>query len=627
MSTPKNPKPVGMPLTLSAEKIMANQQIAHTVHQRKRGVTTSALHPAETNPFAAAAQAQKQSRAEREAAALLASYSVGSTEPSKVDLRRGDLPGWTMLEVDAIDEYEHNPRQFRNDKRAEIKAGMEANGFTGALTVTRRREGDRYILAAGGNTTLNVLKELWASTGDERYRWVKCIFQTHEGDTKLLAQHLGENLNRGDMKFWEIATGMMDLVAMIHADRQRADPAAKPMSQREMTEELRARGLKADKTSVGRWQFAVERLRALGATTALLTPRSCIVLQPRLIAVRGLSAKFDIAEEVFWAEVVDPVLQRAARSVDPQTDGDLDAELLCNEVEIALAERAGETVQSLRQMLSILRVSPELTLADLRVPSIARPGDGASAGDGGHRSAEPPVDPLPAAAQRQLPLNPGAVRVDGRAPGSNSATGSSGLTPGAQPPSAPTGTADAPRPQAPLFEDPVEAPRPSAAGTPAELKEAVLAVLNAVGLADTYRDRPGMPLGFFLELPDPAIHPRLQVRLDSEAYQRRMAKTVVWWHLVCMSGQLGDGCTKYIDLESAYFAHFGNDHDSDPFASIDIEHDPLEVLPTALQRLAPGPLQQAMRLLRFAEEQAAQFLQRHPERWRRMQEIHPDIAI
>ena len=388
MTAPKNPKPLGLPITLTAEQVLRNEEIAMQLDQqrnlRRRGINTSLLQVAEVSPFALASHAADPpatgttpttpttppgaTRAEREALAVKTSYRVGDTTPSKVDLRLGDIPGPLLLEVQSIEAWEGNPRLFKNEKYDDIKAAIQAQGFHDALVVTRRREGDRYLLAAGSNTTLKVLQELFAATGDERYRWVSCIFQAYESDVRLLAQHLGENLNRGDMKFWEIASGMMKLIELMEADRRKADPGAKPMSQREMTEALASRGLRADKTSVARWQFAVERLHALGAATILLNPRPLAdVMQPRLTSLRSLAAKFAIDDRTYWTRIVDPVLARYGSSVDLDAELQFDGDAVCNQVEAALAEHVDESVASIRQMLSVLKLAPDVTLVDLRM--------------------------------------------------------------------------------------------------------------------------------------------------------------------------------------------------------------------------------------------------------------------
>ena len=635
MTATKNPKPLGLPLTLSAGQVMANEELSKAMDdkraQRRRGISATALQPADTNPFAAdqpaaSAAAVGGTRAERDAAALKASYHVGDTTPSKIDLRRGDIPGPMLLEVTAIDVYQDNPRLFRNEKRDDILASIKAQGFHDALVVTRRREGDRFMLAAGSNTTLDVLKELWTTTGDERFRWVNCIFQPYEDDARVLAQHLGENLNRGDMKFWEIATGMMNLIGLLQADRRKADPSAKSMSIREMTEALQVRGLRADKTSVARWQFAVDRLQSLAGATAKLTRFSAESIQPRLLACRALSAKFGIAEPEYWSSIVDPVLSRYAAAGDADGDEDLNADALCNQVEASLAERVQEPVLALRQMLSALKVSPELTLADLRVPSPSLIA-GVSAGDsnlqGSASSAAKPTSPINGQVQRPLPLPPGAVRGDGTPQSSAPATAAASPADQSARQHASHSRESVPETdlQSRLFESTT-----AGGGDPlANLSAAIQGLLAVAGLSDTLRPCDAMPLGYFLELPDPVLHARKKVEIGSPGHHVRLLKTAVWWHLVYLSGQLGEGSVRYLDRKSRFYLTYAADDSSDPLGDTDVDRDPPELQQQLLARLAPGAMRQAMQLAREVEERAALVFEQQPERWRRMKEVQPNV--
>ena len=136
--------------------------------------------------------------------------------PGAVDLRKPDFDGTPIqLDVMQIRSYDDNPRFFANDSFADIKAGLRANGFTGAFAVTRRRAapGEPYMLCAGGNSTLEALRQLYNETSHERFKRVNCVFHDYQGEEAILAQHLGENLNRGDMRFWEVAVGVSKLAA------------------------------------------------------------------------------------------------------------------------------------------------------------------------------------------------------------------------------------------------------------------------------------------------------------------------------------------------------------------------------------------------------------------------------
>ena len=87
-------------------------------------------------------------------------------------------------------------------------------------------------------------------------------------------------------------------------------------------EELAARGLKADKSMITIWRFAVLRLAPLGAGTALLTARAVNnVLQPRLNALASLAKRFDCPDDQKFG-VVEKV--KAKLQKDRATFSDID---------------------------------------------------------------------------------------------------------------------------------------------------------------------------------------------------------------------------------------------------------------------------------------------------------------
>ncbi len=620
MTAPKNPKPLGFPLSISTEQAISNIMKSHEIdlaRQAKRNASrgiANELVPAETLPFgpAAANRGAKGTNADASFGSFKASYMVGDTTPSKVDLTKQDIPGPMILEVTEIDCYDHNPRLFGNEKRDDIRNSIVANGFQDALVVTRRRVGDRFMLASGSNTTLVVLRSLYEETGDEKYRWISCMFQPWQGETRVLAQHLGENLNRGDMKFWEVAKGMTDLLGMIEAERSASDPNAKPLGVRDQAEELTKRGLRADKTSLSRWIFAVERLGMLGPATFAMTGIAVTDhLQPRLNALKGLALKFRLAEVTFWLEVVNPTLAVYGREYDSaSTQTNIDAAALCDRIEGAFADHVEETVATIRQMLSTLKLSPDLTLADLRQPSpnvlFAASG--------------PKAQTVPATAtQASLPIGPGIVR--------------SGSTPGGNPDSEPansTATANAPAtnsvpvlgasaystPAAPLFAAPEACNDPLQA-----LHTAIKTLLLTAELDDTFRVVDDMPLGFFLELPDRERHMRRKVAIGSPEDAQRTIKTTVWWTLAILSGQLSEGCVPYIDKSSNYYKHYSVPHSEGGMTGTDVENQAPEADELLVVRVKPGRCRKAMQELRLVEEHCARVYESLPERWRRCLQI------
>jgi hypothetical protein len=460
-----------------------------------------------------------------------------------------------------------------------------------------------------------VLQELWRATQDEKYLWVNCVYQPYEKETKLLAQHLGENLNRGDMRFWEVAKGMVELLNQLDADAIREGKATKPMGLREQAEALAAMGLRANKSQVALWRFAVAHLERLGPALLDVTTRAVLDhIQPRTSALRALARRFDIDESVFWAQVVDPVLTRFAEIHGSATsDEPFNAVAMCDALDAALAERVGESVASIRQMLSLLKLSPELTLADLRRPSPSLVVGRESPVGAQQPVAESQVAPAaPPAAQAPLPLGPGQVRGAGANPPASPQSR-------APLPSAPAAAAlpptTAPTAAAPLFAategaDPLK-----------DLHTAVEQLLTITGLQDTLRWWDDMPMGFFVEMPNPEIHSRRKVSLGSPEYEARSVKTVVWWSLVLMTGQFREGCVPFIDQKSTFFRAYASEQETNPLHGTDIEQSAPEPDEMFMARVRPGPMRVALAHLRAVEDAAARMFEQRPERWRRMLEV------
>jgi hypothetical protein len=267
-------------------------------------------------------------------------------------------------------------------------------------------------------------------------------------------------------------------------------------------------------------------------------------------------------------------------------------------------------------MLSMLKLSPELTLADLRMPS-----PNLIVGRGNSAGTESQAEPQAPPAQSPLPLGPGQVRGQGANPPTSPAPRpAAGATrdPAATPSSAGPGAAPTAQQQsaaAPLFSSLAEADPVKA------LHAAVEQLLHFCGLQDTLRWWDDMPMGFFIDMPDPAIHERRKVSLGSPEHEARDIKTVVWWSLVLMTGQFRDGCVPHIDHSSVFFRAYASDQSSNPLEGTDIDASTPELDAMLMYRVKPGPMRQALGYLRAVEEAAAAMFEACPERWRRMLEV------
>jgi len=424
------------------------------------------------------------------------------------------------------------------------------------------------------------------------------------------------------MKFWEVAVAMFDLLRLIEEARRQKDPSASNLAVREASEELTARGLKADKSVVGMWRFAVSRLSALGPATHALTLRSVQgTLQPRLNALCALATRFGIEDETFWTSVVASALREYAAALpsDPQN---FDPQAAAEAVEGALAARASEPVETVRQMLSILKLNPKVTLAELRQPSpnlIASGSSGqtsAAAGDGTESDAATITTPS-AVAQRPLNLTaaiqpptdgPSGAREGARAP-------RQGAQVSPTPSSPPVGTRRSS--VGPLFEGGQE----DTADPLGALHSAVDELLATAGLSDTLRWHDPMPLGFYLELPDREIHKMRTVKIGSPEDLARTIKTVVWWSLTTISGQWCEGVVEYIDRNSAFYKTYSVEEHDSPLEGTDIEPVQPETADLLIARIAPGVVRPAMQQLRVVEDLVTEVLDQLPERWQLLQKL------
>lgn len=111
------------------------------------------------------------------------------------------------IPLDEIVSFDNDPRQSPNSEYARIKASIRAQGLDQPLVVTRRPGADHYVIAAGGNTRLKILRELLQETGESQFAQVTCVIKPWRGESEVMLAHLRENDLRGDLSFIDKARG------------------------------------------------------------------------------------------------------------------------------------------------------------------------------------------------------------------------------------------------------------------------------------------------------------------------------------------------------------------------------------------------------------------------------------
>ena len=157
------------------------------------------------------------------------------------------------LAVDAIKPYERNPRRANNVKFNEIKESIRVCGIRNPLTVTRRPGDTDFIVEAGGNTRLVAIQQLWAETKEPRFQSMTVMFRPWRSESHVLTAHLIENEQRGELTFWDKATGAMALKAQLETEQGRA------LSMREFEEELKQLGMSANRSSLSQYASSPPR--------------------------------------------------------------------------------------------------------------------------------------------------------------------------------------------------------------------------------------------------------------------------------------------------------------------------------------------------------------------------------
>lgn len=241
------------------------------------------------------------------------------------------------LPIDRIEPYDRNPRKERNPLYDEIKDSIRAQGgLNNPLTITRRPGGTCYMVESGGNTRLQILKELWQETGDDRFYRIHCLFRPWVSESHVLTAHLIENDKRGELTFIDKALGVRELREVLEAERNAT------FTQRQLVEALRERGYALDQSTISRMDYAVDVLLPL-IPEALRTGMGA----PQIRRIRRLES----ACRSFWddqngvAERFDVLFNEALADHDGP-HWDLDA--VQTELETRMAETTGLSLKQVR---------------------------------------------------------------------------------------------------------------------------------------------------------------------------------------------------------------------------------------------------------------------------------------
>lgn len=273
----------------------------------------------------------------------------------------------TVLDIFEIDEYSLNPRTKINPNRADIKASMAVDGITNIFSVTRRNPKEKYFPYGGGNTRVELAKEL-VNEGIEKLRTIQVITRKWPGEAAVIAAHLSENDNRGDISFWERAQGVMNYKRQIEKETDSSYSAT------ELNKALKERGLSYGIKMIQNFLFAVEHLALIG--NWLQTYDVNTAIRPTVAALHEIGSKFDkkdevknAIEEIFLMHATDlEALEKMNLETDPanRVEVKLDVPSLLVQIQSVSAKHFGIEADHIEAILQSYIHNPKLSADEIR---------------------------------------------------------------------------------------------------------------------------------------------------------------------------------------------------------------------------------------------------------------------
>lgn len=157
-----------------------------------------------------------------------------------------------VLKLDQIKAYDKNPRRLPNPEYESIKSSiLSQRGLNNPFNVTRRPGDEQYMIQAGGNTRLAILRELYQETRDEVFNSVQCLFVPWTMESSILTAHLIENEMRGDMALIDKANAIMALRKELEKEQ------GGELSDKAFIRKVSELGYKLSRRQLNRFSYAV----------------------------------------------------------------------------------------------------------------------------------------------------------------------------------------------------------------------------------------------------------------------------------------------------------------------------------------------------------------------------------
>jgi len=266
----------------------------------------------------------------------------------------------TCIEVARIHNYALNPRRQENPEYDRIKASIRAEGLDQPLVITQEPGAENYVLQAGGNTRLRILKELYEETGEHRFYRVNCLFKPWAHESSVLFAHLRENELRGSLPFIDKAQAVFEAKRLLE-DELGIDE----LSQRQLETLFRERGFSLSHSMISKMGYAVHTLwpmmpKALSAGLG----------RPQIERIRALeraARRIWERRELGDVSVYDMIFNELCRRYD---DAEWDIQPLRAALENEIAEESEQSLQAIRLEMEACLAGKTFVVVDSPPPEV-----------------------------------------------------------------------------------------------------------------------------------------------------------------------------------------------------------------------------------------------------------------
>ena len=259
--------------------------------------------------------------------------------------------------------YKQNTRITKNPKYYEIKESILNGGLDHPPNITREHPTDPYMIRDGGNTRLEILRELFEETQDPKFYSFDCMFYPWVSHKAILFGHARENEMRGDTLFIERAI----TACRIRAIYEEED--GEKISTRSLAKRITKDGWTLAHTALGQMIYAHDNLYPVIPTALLngLGRDSVQKIRKLILSCNSVWESLTRTSPVASAISFDELWRQQLAKVDGES---FDLET----AEHVICEAIGDTLQ-----ISYDRVSAELQITSERSPDSEEEGPDAAA--------------------------------------------------------------------------------------------------------------------------------------------------------------------------------------------------------------------------------------------------------